>query len=307
MNAAWFRDAARGLRDEVEHELQTQPGQPDLADVLARARALDAEAVPPSLSAVELDTSDEVPDEPAPLLDAFTQALRDQVEDDVDDRAMLPARASSRRAMPWLLVGAVAAAAVLLTMAFGAQSLQPADAPQSEQASKSARESDDEKAWQRRPDPRRAATPTPPSPRPAVAPAPAPSPSEPPPEAPRSKAPRPSLDALEQQAMAAWRAGELAKAERLLRRIIARAGRGPKAELAFGDLFALTKQRGGAAGQRKAWRQYLRRFPRGQHADDARAGLCMHTSGDAATRCWGDYLDTHPNGAHARRARRVLE
>lgn len=108
-------------------------------------------------------------------------------------------------------------------------------------------------------------------------------------------------------AHAAWRAGDLPEAERQFRRLAKRAGTGRLGDLAYGDLFTLARQRKEPGKEAKLWREYLRRFPRGRFADDARAGLCRRASGDAQLECWERYLKDVPDGAHRAQARRALE
>lgn len=299
MNAdrQWIRDAALGMREDIEAELRSTPGRPDLADVLARARAIDDDAVPSTLRATSEAKGDA--EQFDPELALFASALADEVEADVDARAMLPAATTSKPRRMWVATLAVAAAVLAMVVAVspGSPSSSSDTAAQPNMAPKTADTDRAEEAWKSAPV-RPAPTPEPPSEA-----APEPAPERP---TPRAK-PRRSLDDLEREAMAAWKAGELERAETLFRTIIRRAGRGPKAELAYGDLFALTKQRGGKATQSRTWRQYLRRFPNGQHADDARAGLCMRAADHAASKCWRDYLSKHPQGAHAAQARRALE
>jgi len=123
----------------------------------------------------------------------------------------------------------------------------------------------------------------------------------------RSRAADPGAGpSLEDEAQALWERGELAAAERKLREVLAVAGRSGRAELAFGDLFALVRQLRGADGQVAVWREYLDRFPAGRFADDARAGLCLRAAGDARGRCWRDYLERHPRGIHQAQARAAL-
>lgn len=315
-----IEDAASALRSDIELELEHLPGVPDLADVLARARAIDADAVPEGLGMID-DDADGLSDE-QPLdagLAVFAAALRTEIEEDVDDRAMqpsiVPASGASTR-QPWgvwvALAAVVLAVIGIATLGPSGEHRQLEDTPAS-MASKSLGDMAANGAWTQAVEPppepivRKRALPSE-----AVVPPPAEALAGPAVETeapqtwtrvPRPK--RPSLDALEADAMAAWKAGELDRAESLLRTIIRRAGRGTKAELAYADLFALEKQRGGATKQAQVWRQYLRRFPKGRHADDARAGLCMRTSGEAASTCWSDYLAKHPRGAHVKRAQRA--
>ena len=111
---------------------------------------------------------------------------------------------------------------------------------------------------------------------------------------------------LEDEAQALWERGELAAAERKYREIVDLAGRSARAELAYGDLFALARQLRGADGQADAWREYLARFPAGRFADDARAGLCARAAEGARATCWRDYLERHPTGAHRTQAEAAL-
>ncbi|MGH1348576.1 MAG: tetratricopeptide repeat protein [Nannocystales bacterium] len=311
----WIQDAASGLRSGIEVELDLLPGQPDLADVLARARAIDADAVPSGLGVPADNSGEHCDDQPLDAeLAMFAAALRDDIEDDVEDRAMqptvIPARAPARRARGiWLAVAAAVIATVGLAIGSGDEHRQVEDSPAS-MASKSLDNLAAEGAWTQahKPVVRKPGNPpdaAPPALLEEAEPEPEPQPAESTQTWKRIARPkRPSLDALETEAMAAWKAGNLSRAESLFRTIIRRAGRGTKAELAYGDLFALEKQRGGAAKQAQIWRQYLRRFPQGRYADDARAGLCMRTSGEAASTCWSKYLAKHPRGAHAKRAQR---
>lgn len=118
---------------------------------------------------------------------------------------------------------------------------------------------------------------------------------------------RPSLDDLEAEAEALWRAGERAAAERTLRAIIRRAGDSRRADLAYGDLFTITRQLYGREREAAVWREYLARFPRGDYADDARAGLCRRETDADAVRCWGRYLADFPAGLHRAEATRATE
>lgn len=118
----------------------------------------------------------------------------------------------------------------------------------------------------------------------------------------------PTLDELDAEAHAAWRRGDLAAAESAFRAIVTRAGRGKLADLAYGDLFTLARQKKAPAREVALWREYLRTFPRGRFADDARAGLCRRAAeGDERRACWDAYLQAMPEGAHRGQARRELE
>lgn len=118
--------------------------------------------------------------------------------------------------------------------------------------------------------------------------------------------PAPAALSLEDEAQLLWQKGELAAAERKYREILALPGAGARAELAYGDLFALARQLRGGDGQAAVWREYLGRFPSGRFADDARAGLCRRSPTDARAACWQGYLEHHPTGAHRKQAEAAL-
>lgn len=148
------------------------------------------------------------------------------------------------------------------------------------------------------------------------APAPAPAPSVAPIAAPTIEAPpvRPSpasvrtddLAALDAEARAAWQRGDVARAQALLERLVRQAKRRSIADVAYGDLFALARQRGQSGKLRAYWRAYVRRFPSGRFIDDARAGLCRSASGDDARACWSAYLRDRPQGTYRDHARAIV-
>jgi hypothetical protein len=111
---------------------------------------------------------------------------------------------------------------------------------------------------------------------------------------------------LEAQAQAHWAAGELEQAQANYAKIIALAGRRRYADLAYGDLFTLARQRGDAAAELTLWREYLVTFPNGRFADDARAGQCRRASADERDACWRGYLADFPKGVHSSVAARAL-
>lgn len=115
---------------------------------------------------------------------------------------------------------------------------------------------------------------------------------------------RKQLRAQLQRAQSLWRSGDPESAAALLQRIVRTGKRWPVVESAYADLFALTPNIQGKSGLPRVWRQYLRRFPSGRFAEDARAGLC--TSAGSARNCWSEYLKHHPEGAHRRQAERML-
>ncbi len=114
------------------------------------------------------------------------------------------------------------------------------------------------------------------------------------------------LRRLGEEAESMWQAGDLAGAEARYRDIVRQAPGSRAADLAYGDLFSLARQRHGADAEATLWRAYLEAFPRGRYADDARAGLCRRAEGDARVTCWRAYLDEFPAGVHRHQAGRVL-
>lgn len=300
-------------------ELASQPMTGDVMDVIDRALAMDESGVHPDLraSAARLVSVDEV-EMPAPDLAAFSAALRGRAEQVAEERRLTPLPSpKQRRAWPWTAALAVAAVLALALLGRGLLSSVTVDedAPQRPSASPDVREStspDEHEAAARTPvDEAPAHVPesrptTTPSQQEAVAPEATPAvPELDPADEPTRKAPpRKTLDELEALAHQRWTDGDLAGAESALRRVIARAGRGRRADLAFGDLFAVVRAKSGPDAEAREWSRYLERFPRGRFADDARAGLCRRASGSQRAQCWGDYLKAHPTGAHARQARR---
>ena len=312
-----FADAL-GL--ELEDELRTSPIVPDLADVFARARAIDESAIPnglhPDVDLPGLDPDDEELADDVPLgldLGAFASAMREEVEQDLDETQR--ARPQRRRVASLATIAAVAAALLVafislprLMPLIAEQGVDPGPVvePHLREGDTEALEFEAHGERPRRPKPAPAPRPEPPEIEETV---PEPPPAEPEPEvAPRKRPkPRASLADLEAEAKALWASGDLEAAETTLRKVIARAGRGERAELAYGDLFAIARQRAGGSAQAKVWREYLRRFPNGRYADDARGGLCRRATDDDRSACWADYLADHPNGVHAAEARRATE
>lgn len=131
---------------------------------------------------------------------------------------------------------------------------------------------------------------------------------EPTPDAPeRRAAPRPSLEELDQRAREAWRAGDLHGARKLFERVVARGGRSERADIAYGDLFALARRLGETKRLRRYWKRYVARFPRGRYIDDARAGLCRSAVGAGQRRCWETYLRARPQGTFRADAEAALQ
>ena len=108
------------------------------------------------------------------------------------------------------------------------------------------------------------------------------------------------------EAEAAWQSGDYAGAERLHRQVIGLAPGSRAADLSYGDLFTLARQRSGPAQEQALWREYLAAFPRGRYADDARAGLCRRAEPDERAACWQQYLTDFPAGVHRPQAERAL-
>ncbi len=119
----------------------------------------------------------------------------------------------------------------------------------------------------------------------------------------------PSLDArlaaLDAEAQAAWRRGEHEAARAAFEEIVRRGGRRAIVETAYGELLTLARQDG--EDERPLWRAYLKRFPRGRHADDARGGLCRSGVASEVQACWSAYLEDFPSGAHRREAEAAAE
>jgi hypothetical protein len=117
---------------------------------------------------------------------------------------------------------------------------------------------------------------------------------------------RDQISELEVQAQALWTAGELERAQASYREIIALAGRRRYADLAYGDLFTLARQRGDAAAELALWNEYLVAFPSGRFADDVRARLCRRASAGERDGCWREYLADFPEGVHTNAAASAL-
>lgn len=115
------------------------------------------------------------------------------------------------------------------------------------------------------------------------------------------------LRRLDDEAEAALRAGDLAGADARYAEIVTLGGSRPEAELAFVDRFGLARARADLAAQRALWRAYLDRFPRGDFAEDARAGLCRSAAARERAACWRDYLARFPGGEHRAEAADAAE
>ncbi len=336
------------LRDELDRRLARADAATDPVTVAERARALDPRAVSEAFVAATRDLAPVVPlaaaRTRAERLGVFVEATRRHLDDQLAERALgpvgapppevrrggsgrwRPARAVAAAAAVLLFVGAGALAATrILAPSAGSAPAQavrraapavavaragggsPVPAADSERGSGLVRRSE-------------TVGPAPTSDGVATAsggdggPGPASMAQATDPEPPEHAAPPtgPALDArlaaLDRKARAAWRAGELRRAERLFRRLVAEGGRHPRVEIALGELFLLADQRGASPARRQAtFRRYLARFPRGRFASDARAGLCRLAPAPKAAACWRTYLARHPSGAHVAEARRAIK
>ena len=107
------------------------------------------------------------------------------------------------------------------------------------------------------------------------------------------------------EAEQAWQSGDPAGAERKHREIITLAPGSRAADLSYGDLFTLARQRSGPEQEIALWHEYLAAFPHGRYADDARAGLCRRAEPDLRAPCWQQYLTDFPAGVHRTQAERA--
>jgi hypothetical protein len=272
---------------------------PDFAAVLARAQGIRAELGP--LPRVEDDV----------VLKPFVIAAIAQAEGDIAVMMLHgppeePARRSSR--WRWAVgIGAtmLAAAVALFVMLPDGWRMQARDESADGSQAVSAVEAEGTEA-----EPFHTKEPPPPKKkiaRPEPAPAPAPAPEE---EI-APEPPKPTMESIDAKvkrldALAAEQLGDgkTDAADRTLQELIEIGGRRRLVELAFGDRFTIAHRNGDASKQVALWRAYLRRFPKGRLADDARAGLCRHAAQNRRDVCWTDYLRDFPGGAYAEQARR---
>jgi hypothetical protein len=326
----------RALADSIDAELRSDPPVPDVLDVLARVEALAPATVRPGfreqlreLAPLPLAPRSETTGAVRAQLAPFTEALRNEIEHELRGTSSRPLgrRAVRRsRVFAFASAGVLAAASVVALVAAIPRlreigELQLGRDGSNTQAQRAATDGE--------------LLPTTAYARDRVAPKTKPVEQE---EAPEEVDIRPTsanatvapvteivdrggwdqksrrssstrkqqMTELEHRAREHWQRGDLVAAERLFRRVIKVARTGPHAELAYGDLSAIARERGGIEAQSRIWREYLGKFPRGRFADDARAGLCRRQSTDARARCWRAYLVRHPHGSHADEARRLV-
>jgi hypothetical protein len=324
----------RDVCEVLEQDMGRIRPVPDLEDVLARAHAMDPARIP------EPEPSNEVPfltrrstgqawhrtegTTESPGFDAFLGEVRAHVEGMTTERAMRhiptfrnPREVAGRRLAVTVGASLLAVAAVVLAVtgvvALG-ERLTRTQSVEATLAADQVEARSEERSVVLQPAPKtRTRTQKPPAVEPNPAQETADSEDgeivileeeESQTEAAGSLAER--LSRLDADAQALWRAGDRAGAELKLREIVRIGGRSRRAELAFGDLFTLSYQLRGASSRAALWRRYLSRFPRGDYADDARAGLCRLATGDEALECWRRYVADWPHGAHRQEARAAL-
>lgn len=297
----------------VDRDIARAAPLPDIDDVWARVREIDESALPADLDASDEEGDDDVvPFARARAMHStaehdlapFAAALRERIETDLEERGLTEIPARKLRLVRASTTVLALAAALVLVLLGGTAMMRDrivfGDATSGRIEGRMLADG----AWIPRVERHATEGFVPkPEPAPTVVETPAPEP-EPVPHVRVAKRDDDALlDELEARAQAAWQAGDLSGAEKLLREVIRRSKKGMRVELAYGDLFAIARQRGGASAQIAIWREYLRRSPNGRFADDVRAGLCRHAPDDDAAACWADYLREHPRGAHVQEAR----
>lgn len=303
------------VREWLDEVATAPPGS--FTDVLRRAQGLSGA----SLSAQDIEDAAVLPESETELrarmnfgtLEDFLDAATAFVAQQGADEPPAMRGVARRSRWGWLGVGlaaaAVAAAAVLWwSLPRAALAPTPKDPAVAAAADRSDTRTQDDAAEQRVPPGAPGLGPEPePEPEPETEP-------EPEPETPlagtrdelRRATPRPPIEALDAQARAAWKSGELGRARRLFERVVARGGRGERADIAYGDLFTLARRQGDSKALRRYWKRYVRRFPSGRYIDDASAGLCRGERAQARTRCWRRYLEARPQGTYREDAEAAL-
>jgi hypothetical protein len=305
------------LVDDVRDELADveTPLPRGLADLFARAAALDPSFELGADDAARLDgLADDAVERVAAIgsLDTLIASARAELGAIADEAQPGPVPAPRRDHGRAWIAGVVAVAAALLLVALSTWSLRESwrETPRADDysgANQTAREDATERAVEIEPPPAkpRVIVPVPePTPEPTLPEAPAPLDAGKPKPTPQAIEAR--LEQLDREARDAWKRGELATAESGFEAVVKSGGRRAIADLAFGDLFELARQRKDTAGESALWRRYVRRFPSGRYVDEARAGLCRRESGDAAKRCWSAYLADRPQGTYRDQAARAI-
>jgi len=296
-------EAFSGRLDEA---IEDEAPPADLAAVLERARELSASV--PEDETIEAEGEEQTPAAIAEALTPFVLAYRGQLNARVGDVAM-PPRPGGHSQTPmrvtlWIAGGALAAAMLLVwvvgelrgsdrAVAQDGPGVQAVDAVRESNAGGSAKTRVEPVVKRpRKVAPKREVVPieepiaeVPEEPEAVV---------EPDPEPKQTLGER--IDELDARARRKWRAGDRESAERIFRKIIAIGGRRRAVQVAYGDLFALVRQQGNDPSS--LWRAYLKRFPKGRFAADAKAGLCRRASGQARNDCWAEYRERFPDGNH---------
>ncbi len=315
MNAPPLRSTMAAFMDDVDaamnDELACVAPTADVADVVARAHAIDPRAVPSTwvatAAAIGGESDDEPPRREGSALSFFLAGVTEQLDDEIRTQRVAGRAAAGRPRLTRVVV-AVLACAAAAGLALWAPTMVGAILERGESDRPAAgaqvvdRDATPDEATAREPSP---------DPRPARAePTGEPAPVPAPPQAIAPASGRPSvrtLAELEAQAERAWRAGDLAGATAKYEEIVRRGGHSERAELAYGDLFTLALRASDEQRLASLWRRYLHRFPRGRYADDARAGTCRQAGRSTRRDCWQRYLADWPAGAHRSEARRHVD
>lgn len=304
-----FAEIEASLDDAVPEELASWMGpgllldipSPDIADVEQRvASKLDADEAASGSRVGDSTVADAAAD------------VRAVVERRVESRFLqsrAPAEKHSARrvgVLPWLLAAGALAASVVGVLWIQARPLEQsgtgAGLGQAAQLAVESAETGTSVVSEAEPKPK------PTQPRPGLTQPPDEDEAVPilepvPPEASRPAPRNPSLQSLADEAQRLWRVGDRSGAQSALMEIVRRGGRAPRVELAYADLFTLARQQGETRKRKRLYQGYLRRFPKGRLAEDARAGLCR-TSGDTTqAACWRGYLKRYGSGSYRAEAK----
>lgn len=322
---AWLGDVSSAL----DRRIAAAGVQPDFLDVVTRAHDLDPEVIPAEC----IDEADAL----APVLDIGADQDQSSVEEEArlddwlgDVRAAVERRVEQRAEGPspqlatetdrrgaWWIGGAVLAAAIVLVLGIGlmVRVLEVGLTEAPDQALRIHEPDGTTGQLLEILDQSEVEPAVPPRPRmlprevveheAVVIPEEVAEPEATAPPSRRRRAPSKTdrLKALADQAQEHWRAGRRDDARRLFERIVREGGRHRAVQMAYADLFTLDSQAGDRSAQRTSWRGYLRRFPRGRFADDARAGLCRSAASTKRGACWDEYLTDFPRGSFRAEAR----